>query len=175
MSIASGTLPIRAPGFQAHCPESQAPASPMSKSHVQGPCPFQLGILRMPPPRQGWPYSAISNNSKTSSHGAPLHTSHFSAHALSLRSFTKPLGGFRFPSLRGEEAEGGRGKRESLRSPGRAALSPRSLSLSLSHSLSLSLSAMGSVCCVEVWSKEGSRGGSGQWSPWVRVGVADPW
>ena len=108
-----------------------------SKSHVQGPCPFQLGILRMPPPRQGWPHSAISNNSnKSSSHCAPLHTSHLSAPALSLGSFTKPLGGFRFPSLRSEEAEGGQGKRESLRSPGRAALSPRSLSLSLCLSLS---------------------------------------
>lgn len=95
-----------------------------------GPLPFQLGILCMPPPRQGWPHSAVSNNTKNSSHCAALCTSHFSVPALSLGSLTKPLGGFRFPSLRGEEAEGWWGKRESLWSPGRAALSPRSLSLS---------------------------------------------
>lgn len=113
-----------------------------------GPRPFQLGILCMPPPCQAWPHSAVSSNTKNISHCAALCTSHFSAPAPSLGSLTKPLGGFRFPSLRGEEAEGWWGKWESLRSPGRVALSPRSLSLSLS--------AVGSDCCVEVGAKWGA-------------------
>ena len=117
-----------------------------------GPLPFQLGILCMPPPRQGWPHSAVSNNTKNSSHCAALCTSHFSVPALSLGSLTKPLGGFRFPSLRGEEAESWWGKRESLRF----------------LSLSLSLSAVGSVCC-------GAQERPRAVEPMVRVGVADLW
>lgn len=133
VSIASGTLPIRTPGFQAHCPKSQAPASPMSKAHVPSSWSFSACHL---PVRDGHTQQSVITLKVA--HIVHLCTPLTSVHCPVSRELHKTLRRFRFPSLRSEEAEGGQGKRESLRSPGRAALSPRSLSLSLCLSLSLS-------------------------------------
>lgn len=57
--------------------------------------PWQLDVLCMPPPRQGWPHTAIKNKTNNSSPCVALYTSsHFTAPALSLGSITKPLGSF---------------------------------------------------------------------------------
>lgn len=73
----------------------------------------QLGILCMPPLRQGWPHSTVKNNPNNSSLCGSLH---LTTHALSHWSFSEVFRLQPLFSFRAEEAEVCWGQWECLRS-----------------------------------------------------------